>query len=81
MLGSVRCDIDVTESGIVNVVVVVEMDVGAAANGIAAVGNEVKLLLLLSKNAAIVVTSILNWCSSCWKSNQMKFKLKPLSYC
>lgn len=71
MICDVRCDMDVTESGIVNVVVVVEMDVGAAI-GIAAVGNAVnRLLLLLRKNAAIVVTSILNWCSSCRKSNQM----------
>lgn len=51
-------DMDVTNSGIVNVVAVVEMDVGAAI-GIVAAGNGPKLLLL-SKNAAIVDTSILS---------------------
>lgn len=58
LLYDVRCDMDVTSSGIVNVAAVVEMDVGAAI-GIVAAGNGPKLLLL-SKNAAIVDTSILS---------------------
>lgn len=58
MIYDVRCEMDVTSSGIVNVVAVVEMDVGAAI-GIVAAGNGPKLLLL-SKNAAIVDTSILS---------------------
>lgn len=58
MLCNVRYDMDETISGIVNVVAVVEMDVGAAI-GIVAAGNGPKLLLL-SKNAAIVDTSILS---------------------
>lgn len=54
ILCNVRCDIDVTKNGIVSVVVVVEIDVGATIDMVDA---GTKLLLLLKRNA-IVVTSI-----------------------
>lgn len=56
-LCNVRCDIDVSKNGIVNVVVVVGIDVGATVEMVA-VDDGTKLLLLLSKIAAIVDTSM-----------------------
>lgn len=61
-LCNVRCDMEVTRNGIVSVVEVIGIDVGAMMDIVAAVvAAALKLLILLwMKNAAIVVAAILH---------------------
>lgn len=64
-LCNVRCDMDVTKNGIVNVVVVVGIAVGVTIDIVAVVAASKLLMLWFIKSAAIVDTSIFarywNW--------------------